>query len=695
MPTAPQPADSTPTGLNLRHDLTTIVAEGQHRPYRIVIDEVAGRFTRIADHVWQQLQSGSSDPALMNEATAAGWTQTRTVTPHQRFSPLYFRIRLGSVDALATRLAETTNWLFSAPAIALWTTFIVIALAALLSRFAEVSASLGSLQLFLQQASPTALMVTFIGTKTLHELAHATMCRRLGNRCGDVGILMLCGMPCPYCDVTEIWREPSTVKRAAVMAAGIYVELIVAAIATFVWIFTHNAAVGLFALNLIVICGFSTIVFNANPLMRYDGYYILNDLCRSTNLRLESLDAFRGTVVRRLAGQGYLYPVRRDSRGRWLSLYHCGSAVYRIVVSIMIAGLLLSIADYMGLRRLAVVVVVLGAGLTLFRSAHRIVDVARGRGAWNATGAGRRYGITAGISVLIVAALCMPLPRYRTATGWIDVQESTSVYLPPGGVISSVEHQYGDQVLSGDRLAALDHADLVAVERKSFGRSELAQLRYEIAGKRRLKFGEHSESLSALKEGVKTYRTQYDNAKRDLDECNVRAPISGIVLPPTSTRTTRARRAARSRSGLFVTQVSSTTPANKLSMLSLKDSVGTVSADQVWCRISPNGRLEATLTVNADDGGNISKGSSVAISLDYDPGDVIYATVTDVSEIQHDDQTVARDFRYFVTCQLPQSKVRSQQLLKLIDGHCRGVFHLPWRTLAGDIGRWATDFLGE
>lgn len=696
MPATPQPADSPNNGMNLRHDLTTIVAEGRHRPYRIVIDEVAGRFTRIADHVWQQLQSGSSDPALLNEAAAAGWTQTRTAAPRQRFSPLYFRIPLGSVDTLAGRLAGSTNWLFSAPAIALWTTFIVIALAVLLSRFSEVSASLGSLQLFLQQASPTALLITFIGTKILHELAHATMCRRLGSRCGDVGILMLCGMPCPYCDVTEIWREPSTVKRAAVMAAGIYVELILAATATFVWMFTHNAAVSLFALNLIVICGFSTIVFNANPLMRYDGYYILNDLCRSTNLRLESLDAFRGTVVRRLAGQGYLYPLRRDSRGRWLSLYQCGSAAYRIIVSIMIAGLLLSIAEYVGLRRLAVVVIVLGVCLTLFRSARRVVGVARGRGAWIGTGVGRRYGTTAGISLLVVVIVCAPLPRYRTATGWIDVEESAPVFLPPGGVIDSVQYQYGDYVKTDDQLVSLYHADRRAAEQQSWGLLKVAESKLKADKNWAARSGVKSEHLGAMEDKVNTLKKKHSEAESDLSECTVLACDSGIILPPKWIRPTKQRRGARTRSALSVTQISSTDPATQLSMLSLKQSIGKISsAGQVWCRISSTGRLEATLTIDAHDVGNISVGSPVAISLDYDPGAVVHATVTKISTSQHDNQNVVRNFRNLVTCQLPESDIQPEQLLKLIGGHCTGVFHLPWRTLGGDIGRWATDFLSE
>ena len=61
----------------------------------------------------------------------------------------------------------------------------------------------------------TILAAVFVATKIVHELSHAVMCRRLGSRCGDVGILLLVGIPCPYCDVTEIWRQPSASRTSS------------------------------------------------------------------------------------------------------------------------------------------------------------------------------------------------------------------------------------------------------------------------------------------------------------------------------------------------------------------------------------------------------------------------------------------------------------------------------------------------
>ena len=104
-----------------------------------------------------------------------------------------------------------------------------------------------------------------------------------------MGFLIMCFSPAMYCNVTDAWTLANKWQRIIISFAGIYVELIIAAIATFVWWYTpHLPVVNNIALCLMVLCSISTFVFNANPLMRFDGYYILADWLEVPNLRERS-----------------------------------------------------------------------------------------------------------------------------------------------------------------------------------------------------------------------------------------------------------------------------------------------------------------------------------------------------------------------------------------------------------------------
>jgi putative peptide zinc metalloprotease protein len=122
--------------------------------------------------------------------------------------------------------------------------------------------------------------------KVIHEFGHGLSCKAFGGEVHEMGLLFLVFSPCLYCNVSDAWTLPNKWKRIIISWAGIHVELIIAAIATFVWWNTPSQPfINNMSLSLMVVCSVSTVVFNANPLMRYDGYYILADLLEIPNLR--------------------------------------------------------------------------------------------------------------------------------------------------------------------------------------------------------------------------------------------------------------------------------------------------------------------------------------------------------------------------------------------------------------------------
>jgi putative peptide zinc metalloprotease protein len=118
------------------------------------------------------------------------------------------------------------------------------------------------------------LSLVFPIVKVLHELGHGYATKVYGGAVHELGVLFLMGMPTPYVDASASSSLRSKYRRALVGAGGMIVECFVAALAFYGWLLMEPGAVRTFCFNVVAVAGISTIVFNGNPLMRYDGYYI-------------------------------------------------------------------------------------------------------------------------------------------------------------------------------------------------------------------------------------------------------------------------------------------------------------------------------------------------------------------------------------------------------------------------------------
>ncbi len=147
------------------------------------------------------------------------------------------------------------------------------------------------------------LLATIGCVKVLHELGHALACKHFGGQVPEMGVLLLVFVPCLYCDVTDAWRFTSKWQRIVVSAAGMMVELVIASLATIVWWYAQPGLVQLVALDVMIVSTVHTLAVNGNPLLRYDGYYILSDLVESPNLWQRSRDALSNLAGHWLLGQ--------------------------------------------------------------------------------------------------------------------------------------------------------------------------------------------------------------------------------------------------------------------------------------------------------------------------------------------------------------------------------------------------------
>lgn len=203
--------------------------------------------------------------------------------------------RLGNAEGVLNALAKRTDWLFSSFAVYFWIAFIALSAALVFAKAAArelfVFPTMASIE-----SDATHWLFILLATRVAHELGHAIVCVRMGARCREFGVFFMLGIACPYVDVTDSWRLYDPKSRMAIAAAGVYVEWIIAAMAGLVWIASQPCWLHALAWQVMVICSLTTLLINANPLMRYDGYFLLSDYLEVVNLREEAERAFANFV---------------------------------------------------------------------------------------------------------------------------------------------------------------------------------------------------------------------------------------------------------------------------------------------------------------------------------------------------------------------------------------------------------------
>jgi putative peptide zinc metalloprotease protein len=177
----------------------------------------------------------------------------------------------------------------------------------------------------------------FVVIKLIHELGHAFGCRRFGGECHELGIMFLVFIPTPYVDASSAWSFPNKWHRVFVGAAGMIVELFVAAVIALIWLeLDKNTLLAQLCFNAMLVASVSTVIFNANPLLRYDGYYMLSDVLEIPNLRQKSSEYTLGLIKRHVFRVKQQQPLPPVGQRIWLFFYGVSSSIYRVVVGFAI-----------------------------------------------------------------------------------------------------------------------------------------------------------------------------------------------------------------------------------------------------------------------------------------------------------------------------------------------------------------------
>ncbi len=243
-------------------------------------------------------------------------------------------------DRVLTRAAPRFAGLFSPLGRALYVALIASAIFLIMVQWPLVRAEIPRLtDVFTLQTG--FLLLAAIGlVKIFHELGHAIACKHFGSECHEIGLMFLVGAPCLYCDVSDSWLLRNKWARITISSAGILVELAMAAICAWLWWFTYPGLLHSLCLQVMLVCSINTLLINGNPLLQYDGYFVLADWAETPNLRQQASSVLRRWLARGLLG--LVIDDERLSAGRrevWLGLYAIASNVYRWALALAMVWL--------------------------------------------------------------------------------------------------------------------------------------------------------------------------------------------------------------------------------------------------------------------------------------------------------------------------------------------------------------------
>jgi putative peptide zinc metalloprotease protein len=436
------------------------------------------RRDRTVDEAWQECLQRYPDEAPGQEAALrligqlyqanllhyerAGDTDTLFQRYHKRTQRefkarlaniMFFRIPLLDPDRFLQWALPLVRPLFGPIGVLLWLGVVVLGLKSLAENW---SAALDQSQGVLAPGNLAYLYLSLVVLKTLHELGHAFACRRYGGEVHTLGVLFMIFTPVPYVDVTSSWSFRARWQRILVGFAGMLVELFVAGIATVVWARTGPGTVHSIAYNVMFIASVSTLVFNLNPLLRFDGYYILSDLLGIPNLAQLANRQLTHFCERHLFGvRATLSPARSRTEAAWLSTYGVTSGIYRVFV---FAGVLLAVADrylLLGLIMLATCafawVITPTFLFTRYLWASPRLDRVRPRAVVVVALLG---------SALVTLLAILPFPHFFTATGVVQAAQRALVVTETPGRVERLTTQAGHNVSPGEILIELSNREL-------------------------------------------------------------------------------------------------------------------------------------------------------------------------------------------------------------------------------------------
>lgn len=458
-----------------------------------------------------------------NADLCADRIQTRQTEPRRkqsllsRMNPFWMKLPLFKPNALLDRINNVFGWIHSPAAMVVWAIICGWALVTLLGSWGELTRSSRGV---MSASNWVWLGVAWLGLKLLHEFAHGMVCKRYGGEVPEMGAIVILMAPMAYVDLTSAWRFRSKWQRIHTAVAGMYVELFVAAVALLLWSQTQSDELRQHLFNIVLLSSVTTLLFNANPLMRFDGYYVLSDLLEIPNLYAAGTTHATAIARRVFLGREGISTVQRTWQDLFCDVYGIAAFVWKIVIcgSLLIAAATLFRGA--GLI-LAAIGVLLWIAVPLARLGQQLAQTFAGEPQRMV----RCGAVTAACVIALVGlAWGAPWPGGRSAPAFVEYAPLTVIRANTDGFVATVFVKEGQLVQQGDRLLLLENDELIA---------ECLQLEFEIKqshAKRRVYIQKDKIASAQIElKQIEALQQRLDERSRQRDHLMLTAPSSGLV----------------------------------------------------------------------------------------------------------------------------------------------------------------------
>lgn len=434
-----------------------------------------------------------------------------------RIMGLFFmKVPLCNPNQLLGRTLQYFRWLFTLPGLVLWFLLVSAAGVVVFSRSGDLSSPVLAM---LDGNNVYLLVGALMGLKVVHEFGHAYACRAFGGYVPEMGVFLVLFTPLAYVDATDSWGFSKTHRRAIVTLGGVYFESIVGAFAVFVWALTEPSTLNTLAYQVMILSTVTTALFNLNPLLRYDAYYLVSDLTGIPNLRKRCQEAVADLPKRVLFGLKTNKDGDPISPCPGLVSFGLAQMGYRAVVMVTISTVLV-----MKFGGIGIVLAIVLNGITLVRGLITIIKYVLSSPELEGVRF-RAISITAGALLIAITGIgLLPVPQSIDTNGVISFEHVTAIRAPAQGELIELPEDIGSLQRLGDTLAVIENQDM---ESRLEGLEADAETGIDL-----VRLASITSPGDALAELTKSSQieSQRDHADQDIQSLQLSAPADGRVL---------------------------------------------------------------------------------------------------------------------------------------------------------------------
>ncbi|WP_290735815.1 MULTISPECIES: hypothetical protein [unclassified Fibrobacter] len=445
--------------------------------------------------------------------------KTRKKVKSTLLNIFFLRIPVFDPDPLLNRLRWLIRILLSTPMMLVWLATVIVAVKYGVENFDALKDQSAG---FLAPSNIGWVYVCTVFVKLFHEFGHASVVKKYGGEVHTLGVMFMLLAPLPYVDATASWSFRKKRHRAFVGAAGMLFEFFIASVALILWANLGGGTARALCYNVFIICSVSTVLFNVNPLMRFDGYYILTDLLDMPNLQQHSVRHLQYLLERYAFRKRDAEPVAfRAGEKLIYTVYGISSAVYRFF---LFAGFIVAISAHylilsfvMGVLLCLTMVVIpvgkffryvfWGPGLSQVRNRAAVLTVAF-------------------FALLFAALFYLPVPDTFTAPGVLEARHYENTIANEGGFATRLYRESYSAVRKGDTLVLLENLEIkYAAEAKRSEIQEARQMYYRA-------LNEAPEDMHPLEKRLSVLKQELEELERSEKELALVAGMDGIWSAP-------------------------------------------------------------------------------------------------------------------------------------------------------------------